>query len=390
MSHAPGNLVVAVVPARGGSRGIPAKNLQRVGGVPLVARAVLAARRTALIDAVYVSTDDVDIAATAESAGATVIDRPTDLATDTSSSELALLHAVDELARDGVHPDILVFLQATSPFIDPADLDDAIERVAAGESDVVFSAVETHAFLWRDSRDGVVAVNHDAIRRERRQDRSPQFQETGAFYVMRVDGFRTARHRFFGKLGVSVVDPHTAVDIDSPADLTLARTLARGVPATLRMDVDAVVTDFDGVHTDNRVRVDEDGVESVVAHRGDGLGIARLRAAGIPVLILSTEENPVVGARARKLGVDVRHGEKDKALFLRDWSAEHKIPLSRIAYLGNDVNDLGCLSLVGWPVVVADAHPDVLPAARLILTHNGGSGAVRELADRILTERTQS
>jgi YrbI family 3-deoxy-D-manno-octulosonate 8-phosphate phosphatase len=130
-------------------------------------------------------------------------------------------------------------------------------------------------------------------------------------------------------------------------------------------------------------------VESVVAHRGDGLGVSRLKAAGIPVLILSTEENPVVAARARKLQIDARPGIADKAEVLRDWARAQNIPLSRIAYLGNDINDLGCLDLVGWPVAVADAHPDVLPAARLILTHNGGDGAVRELADRIL-ERTQS
>jgi YrbI family 3-deoxy-D-manno-octulosonate 8-phosphate phosphatase len=389
MTKAPSNLVIAVIPARGGSRGIPAKNVQRVGGVPLVARAVLSARRANLIDTVFVSTDDAVIADIAVDAGADIIDRPIDLASDEASSESALLHALDDLARDGSHPDILVFIQATSPFIDPSDLDDAIERVAAGESDAVFSAVETHSFLWGSSRNGMTGVNHDASVRLRRQDREPQFRETGAFYVMRVDGFRSAQHRFFGKVGVTLVDSETAVDIDTPGDLVLARALASRLRPPALVGVDAVVTDFDGVHTDNRVRVDERGVESVVAHRGDGLGVSRLKAAGIPVLILSTEENPVVAARARKLQIDARHGIADKAEVLRDWARAQNIPLSRIAYLGNDINDLGCLDLVGWPVAVADAHPDVLPAARLILTHNGGDGAVRELADRIL-ERTQS
>jgi N-acylneuraminate cytidylyltransferase len=114
-----------------------------------------------------------------------------------------------------------------------------------------------------------------------------------------------------------------------------------------------------------------------------------LREAGIPVLILSTEENAVVAKRAHKLKVEARHGVRDKAASLREWAAAQGISLSRIAYLGNDVNDLGCLALVGWPVAVADAHADVLRAARLILTHKGGDGAVRELADRILNERTQ-
>ncbi len=114
------------------------------------------------------------------------------------------------------------------------------------------------------------------------------------------------------------------------------------------------------------------------------MGIARLRRAGIPVLILSTETNPVVTARARKVQVDVRQGVHDKAAALREWAAARGIPLSRVAYLGNDVNDLACMELVGWPVAVPDAHPLVLAAARVIVSRPGGDGAVRDLADRVL------
>jgi YrbI family 3-deoxy-D-manno-octulosonate 8-phosphate phosphatase len=390
MSHTSPNLVVAVIPARGGSRGVPGKNLRRVGGVPLVGRAVLSARNAALIDSVFVSTDAPDIAEAATAYGASVIERPGELAGDAASSESALLHALDELERDGVTADILVFLQATSPFISPDDLDDAIERVALGECDVVFSAVSTHSFLWRDTPAGAAAVNHDSAIRARRQDREPQYRETGAFYVVRVAGFRAAGHRFFGRIGMGLVDPATAIDIDTEHDLGTAGRMDSGVRGVRRIDADAVVTDFDGVHTDNRVHINEDGSESVLAHRGDGMGVSLLRAAGIPVLILSTETNPVVSARAKKLRVDVQQGVTDKASALRDWAASVDIPLSRIAYLGNDVNDLGCLDIVGWPVVVADAHPDVLPAARVVLSRDGGDGAVRELTDLLLPERTPS
>jgi N-acylneuraminate cytidylyltransferase len=113
-----------------------------------------------------------------------------------------------------------------------------------------------------------------------------------------------------------------------------------------------------------------------------------LRAAGIPFLILSTEANPVVAARARKLGVDVRQAAVDKAAVLREWAGEQRIPLSRIAYLGNDVNDLGCLELVGWPIAVPDAHPLVLSTARVVLDRSGGAGAVRDLAERVLSGRS--
>lgn len=389
MSKAAPTLVVAIIPARGGSKGVPGKNIRRVGGVPLVGRAVLAARDARLVDSVFVSTDAPEVAEIAHSFGAGVIERPDDLATDTSSSESALLHALDELENDDVRPDILVFLQATSPFISPDDLDDAIERVTLGESDVVFSAVETHAFLWSATDEGAAAINHDASARPRRQDRDPQYQETGAFYVMRVDGFRRTGHRFFGRIGMGAVHPATALEIDTETELDAAVRLPAPIRPGNRLDVDAVVTDFDGVHTDNRVHVGEDGTESVVAHRGDGLGISLLRDAGIPVLILSTEVNPVVAARAGKLGVDVLQGVANKDAALRSWASGLRVPLARIAYLGNDVNDLGCLELVGWPVVVADAHRDVMSAARVVLSRNGGDGAVRELADLVLTERSQ-
>ena len=381
---------VAVIPARGGSKGVPRKNLRRVGGIPLIARAITSARAADGIDRVVVSTDDHEIAAVAREWGAEVVTRPAELSGDTASSESALEHALDELARLGIEVGILVFLQATSPFIDPADLDAAIERVRAGESDTVFSAVESWGFLWRRRVDGATGINHDHRRRPRRQERELEFLETGAFYVMDAAGFRRAQHRFFGKIGVALVPETHAIEIDTEEQLVLASAISPLMGGSVRVDVDAVVTDFDGVHTDDTVLVGQSGEEFVTVSRADGMGVSRLRAAGIPVLILSTETNPVVSARARKLGVDVRQGSADKAGTLTAWAAERGIPLDRIAYLGNDINDLGCLELVGWPVAVPEAHPRVLAAARVVLASPGGDGAVRELADAVLHSRTSS
>ncbi|MBW9093994.1 acylneuraminate cytidylyltransferase [Microbacterium jejuense] len=379
---------VAIIPARGGSKGIARKNLQRVGGVPLVARAVAAARDSAAIGRVLVTTDDPDIAAVAAEWGAEIIERPAELAGDEATSEGALLHALDELERRRVDVGVVAFLQATSPFIDVAALTDAVHLVRSRRRDSVFSAVETYGFLWEKGVGGAaVAVNHDLEFRPRRQDRDPHYLETGAFYVMRAAGFRAARHRFFGSVGIAEVPPRTAIEIDTAEELELARSIASLVDRPAAMEVDAVVTDFDGVHTDDTVRVDEHGTESVVVSRADGMGVSLLRAAGIPVLILSTETNPVVAARARKLGVDVVQAADDKATALREWAAAHGISPSRIAYLGNDVNDLPCLELVGWPVAVPDAHPLVLSAARVVLDRSGGAGAVRDLADRVLADR---
>lgn len=376
--------VVCVIPARGGSKGVPGKNLARVGGRPLVVRAIRAAQLASSISEVLVSTDDPDIAAVARAAGARVVLRPDELSGDTASSESALLHALGQLAD---LPEVTVFVQCTSPFIDPADLDAAVRRITDDQADAVFAALESHEFQWAESDGQVFGVGHSAAFRPRRQDRAPHYRETGAFYVMRTAGLLEHGHRFFGRIAVQAVPAAHAIEVDTTTDLEMVRALARVVDLPEAVDVDAVVTDFDGVHTDDRAYVSQDGTESVAVSREDGMGIALLRKAGVPVLILSTETNPVVRARADKLGVPVLHGVADKAAVLEKWLHDAGWDPARVAYVGNDVNDLGCLALVGWPIAVPHAHPSVLQAARLVLSRPGGNGAVRELCDLILTSK---
>lgn len=391
-------LTVAIIPARGGSKGVPRKNLRTVGGVPLVVRAIRAARDAAGIDLVVVSTDDDEIAAVSAAAGARVVRRPAEISGDTASSESALLHAVDDLEAAGDRVGIIAFVQATSPFLPSAALAGAVAEVRADRADSVFSAHETYGFLWRrgGGADGdgagaqAAAVNHEAAHRPRRQDREPHYLETGAFYVFRAPAFRTIRHRFFGRIRIAEVPEWTAIEIDDAQHLRIADALAavhdRAGGAPGRIEVRAVVTDFDGVHTDDTAIIDADGGERVRVSREDGMGVALLRRAGIPMLILSTEQNPVVRARAAKLRVPVLHGIDDKEQALRTWAADAGIRLGDIAYLGNDVNDLPAMRIVGWPVAVANAHPRVLAAARVVLTRTGGNGAVRELVERVLPD----
>ncbi|WP_247631144.1 acylneuraminate cytidylyltransferase [Microbacterium croceum] len=376
---------VAIIPARGGSKGVPRKNLQRVGGIALVARGVRSAL-AAGIERVVVSTDDDEIAGVAASAGARVMRRPAEISGDTASSESAILHALDEFEAQGEHYDIVAFLQATSPFIPSDALAAAVAEVAAGRADSVFSAHATYGFLWRRDTDGAaVAINHEAAHRPRRQDREPHHLETGAFYVFRADGFRESRHRFFGRIRIAEVPEWSAIEIDDAQQLEIARALAARHDKVERIAVQAVVTDFDGVHTDDTALVDADGRERVRVSREDGMGVALLRRAGLPMLILSTEVNPVVRSRAEKLRVPVLHGIDDKESALRGWAEEVGVALHDIAYLGNDVNDLPAMRIVGWPVAVADAHPLVLEEARVVLTRRGGHGAVRELIERVLS-----
>ncbi|HCS62047.1 MAG TPA: acylneuraminate cytidylyltransferase, partial [Microbacterium sp.] len=356
-----------------------------VGGIPLVQRAIRAAAAAERVDLVVVSTDDDEIAELSAAAGARVIRRPAELSGDDATSESAVLHALDVLESAGERVEAVVFVQATSPFIESEGIDEAAELIRSGQYDSVFSAHETYGFLWRRDDEGAAdAINHDAAHRPRRQDREPHYLETGAFYAFRADGFRRAGHRFFGRIGLVAVPEWSALEIDDAQQLAVASALAGLVDVPQNIDVKAVVTDFDGVHTDDTALIDSDGREQVRVSREDGMGVSRLRRAGIPMLILSTEVNPVVRARANKLRVPVLHGIEDKKSALAEWAAENGIALSDIAYLGNDVNDLAAMGSVGWPVAVANAHPLVRAQARIVLSRAGGEGAVRELIERVL------
>jgi len=146
-----------------------------------------------------------------------------------------------------------------------------------------------------------------------------------------------------------------------------------------------IVWDFDGVMTDNGVLVGQDARETVRCDRSDGWGIGLLRKAGVPMIVISTEDNPVVAARCVKLKIPCHHGVKDKAEYLKHYLKGQRIKSAETVFVGNDHNDLGALKVVGFPVVVGDAHPSVLPpVAKLVLKHSGGHGAVREFCDMIL------
>jgi YrbI family 3-deoxy-D-manno-octulosonate 8-phosphate phosphatase len=164
---------------------------------------------------------------------------------------------------------------------------------------------------------------------------------------------------------------------------------AAALAATL-LRIRLVVFDFDGVFTDNTVYVSQDGTETVRCWRSDGLGLRRLERAGLEPLILSTEANPVVSARARKLAIACRQGLADKASALREEIDRRDLQPEQVAYLGNDVNDLECLQIVALPAAVADAHADVLEVVRYRTRAPGGFGAVREFCDLIASAHERS
>lgn len=384
--------VVAIIPARGGSKGIRHKNLRPVAGLPILRRNIEAARQAVRVDAVYVSTDHPEYAERAREWGAEVVIRPPELAGDTASSESALLHALDEIERrQGAAPEVMVFLQCTSPLTTAEDIDACLALKAAKGAQVAFAATPTHAFIWKSEANGnAVGVNHDRAFRPRRQDREPEYRETGAIYAIDVDGFRTHRHRFFGHVAIYPVPAERAWEIDDPVDFAVCEALAQFAQheaaerPPFPADLKAVLFDFDGVFTDNRVWVNQDGVESVACNRSDGLRLEALRQTGLALMIVSKEQNPVVTTRAKKLKLPVMQGIDDKPAAIEAWLAERGWSWAQVIYVGNDLNDVECLRRAGCGVAVGDAYPEAKAAARWVLAHHGGHGAVRELCDLLL------
>lgn len=380
--------VLCVIPARGGSKRLPNKNLMPIAGRPMLAYSLIHARESDLIDTVIVSTDDIDIADLAREYGADVVMRPAEISGDAATSESALLHALDTYCANGhTEPDLVVFLQCTSPVRRRGDIDNAIQLLRNEAADSVFSACENSRLIWGMKADEPVALTYDWESRKREQEMERQYRENGSIYVFPPALLRQTNNRMGGRKRVYEMDYWSSFQLDTPDHADLLDWILRqpefAVPIAWPSQVDLLVFDFDGVMTDNNAMVDETGRETVRVTRADGLGIDRMHILGVPMLILSTERNAVVAARAEKLKIDVEQGLTNKAERLSEILRAQNCDPARVVYLGNDVNDLGCFDLVGYPVAVADSHPQVRAAAHHILARNGGAGAVRELCDAI-------
>jgi CMP-N,N'-diacetyllegionaminic acid synthase len=210
---------IAIIPARGGSKGIPGKNVRVVGGKPLIAHSIVAARSA--VDVVYVSTDDEAIAQIAKRYGAHVIERPAELASDTASSESALLHTLDVLRAREIEPRTVVFLQATSPLRRPDDIAAALRTFREQNADSLFSATTASGFMWRCGPEGPRPLNYDPTSRPRRQDAPLDVVENGSIYIFKPAILRELGSRLGGKIAVHMMRAEDSFQIDDPFELEL-------------------------------------------------------------------------------------------------------------------------------------------------------------------------
>jgi len=398
--------VLAVIPARGNSKSIPRKNVKELAGFPLIAYSIAAALQSRSVTRVVVSTDNEDIAEVARQFGAEVpFMRPDEFAQDQTPDLPVFEHALAWLKEnEGYNPDVVIQLRPTSPIRPRNCIDSAVSSLAEHpEADCVRGVVtagQNPYKMWRIQSSGALepiltAAGVKEAYNAPRQDLPPVYWQTG-----HIDAIRPAtileKHSMTGDVIFPlIIDPLYTVDIDTMTDWRNAEQLIRegsldmvipGMEQTsLPQKISMLIMDFDGVMTDDRVWVDEDGHEMVAANRSDGMGLEMIRKMlGISIFVISKERNPVVARRCEKLKIPYRQGVDKKASVLQAILSEQNVNPAQTAYIGNDVNDLECFELVGYSVAPADAHDSVKQKADLVLQKNGGHGAVREFCDRLL------
>lgn len=221
-----GKNIVAIIPARGGSTGLPRKNIKSLAGKPLIAYSIEAALKSKYIDKVIVSTEDEEIAEISRRYGAEVIERPKELAKDITPTEPVLEHILEWLKEDeGYKSDIIILLQPTSPLRNSKHIDEALDIFLNRDYDSLLSVCPSSAFLWRIGETSAYPVNYDFKNRPRRQDKEPEYRENGALYITTYNNFMKNHNRLGGMIGVYIMSEEFSIEIDTEFDFWLCKKI---------------------------------------------------------------------------------------------------------------------------------------------------------------------
>ena len=400
--------IIAIIPARGNSKSIPRKNIREFAGYPLIAYSLTAAHRSHFINRIIVSTDNEEIANVSRGYGAEVpFMRPAELALDDTTDYPVFKHALQWLAtNENYHPDFVVHLRATSPLYPKQLIDNAIEVILDNpDADSVRGVVpssENPYKMWKITDSGCLTPLLQVEGLEEpyntpRQALPDTYWQTGHIDVIRYETIMKKQSLSGDRVYPVRIDPDFSVDIDTLMDWRRAEQLVlEGCldmvypgkkPRAIPDDLCLLVLDFDGVLTDDRVYVNSNGDEVIVANRSDGLGLERLRdQTDIEVIVMSRETDPVVAARCQKLDIPVFQSVKNKRKALEKLLLEKHIEPDQVLFVGNDLNDVPCFSYVGFAAVPRDAFRDARMQADLILQKAGGYGAVREMCEILINK----
>jgi N-acylneuraminate cytidylyltransferase len=305
------------------------------------------------------------------------------LAQNTSTTDDLLCHFLNQADFD-----IVATLQATSPLTSEEDLDAAIDQFLAAQNDSLLTGVRLKRFVW--TADGQ-PLNYDPYQRPFSQNFAGSVMENGAFYLTSRHILETHRNRLGGSIGIFEMNEETAVEIDTPADwIEVEKLLTRKLNHMLPepREIGIIITDFDGVWTDNKVLTFADSSEAVYSSKLDSLGLDWFRSiSNLPILVVSKERHPILASRCAKLKLDVLPCVDDKVAAIEPELERRNLTWAQVCYIGNDLNDLECMSRAKLAFCPADAVLEIKAQAHYILNKPGGNGAVREMFE-LLIERS--
>ncbi len=385
---------VAFIPVRGGSKSIPLKNIKLICGKPLVYWTVKAACQCKYIDVVYIATDSDKIKETVESfkygaeasifEKAEIIGRSKESASDTASTEFAMLEFANNYDFDNI-----VLVQATSPMLTATDLDGGFELFNSEGTDSVLSVVRQYRFLWdKDEKGNVFPNNYDVFHRPRRQEFNGYLMENGAFYISSKTDLVKFQNRVSGNIKAYEMCEDSAFEIDEPSDWVIIESLMKknGLVDENKTfpEIKMFLTDCDGCLTDAGMYYSEHGDELKKFNTKDGMGFSILRLKGIITGIVTSESVDLNRRRAEKLKLDVLEaGCKDKVAVVKKLCQKYGIEMQNVAYIGDDINDIDVIKLVGLGCAPADAMPQVKEVADYVTQAKGGEGVIREVVEII-------
>ena len=382
--------IIAFIPARCGSKAIKLKNIKPFCGQPLIYWNIIALEASKSIDQIIVATDCGEIEDCVNRgpfSKVKVYRRDPDNAQDHSSTESVMLEYLDKHNLN--NDDLFILVQATSPFTQTDDFDQAIKQYKEDSIDSLLTCTVTKHFFW--SEDGQ-STNYDYQSRPRRQDFQGNLTENGAFYISTVGNIIQYKNRLGGKIGIYKMPAYTLTEIDEEEDWIIAEQLMHRFilseqKGLIPTDVKLFAMDVDGVLTDAGMYYSETGDELKKFNTRDGKGIELIRNLGIKTAIITSEDTEIVNRRAKKLKVDYvfqgkQHGGKLKAL--EEICSQEGIQLSQTAYIGDDINCYEALMNVGYPACPADALPKIksIPGIKQ-LGQKGGEGVVRAFIEHL-------
>lgn len=382
------NEYVALIPARGGSKSIPLKNIKEIAGKPLIQWTIEAAANCSKINQVYLSTDSEEIFSVGQSLNCNklnVINRDPENATDTASTEAVMLEFANKYKFENI-----VLIQPTSPLLTAIDLEKAIEAYEEKNADSLLSVVEQKRFIWKiDENDFVCPVNYNPQSRPRRQEMDGFLVENGAFYITKKELLIETGCRLSGNIAHYKMSDESYYEIDEPEDWIIVEKLLQQTKkkqSPIDTEIKLFLTDVDGVLTDAGMYYSEKGDELKKFNTHDGKGIELLRKAGIKTGIITSENTEIVTNRAKKLKVDYLYqGVKDKLKVAKEICQLEGITLYEVAYIGDDINDIELLSNVGKAACPSNALKEIKLLKHIIeLNNSGGNGAVREFSTYVL------